>query len=144
MKSEALPQRLFGETIGALDLFSIYLGDQLGYYRAMKSGDWVTADSLATLTETAPRYAEEWLSQQAVRQLVEVQDEQAEPRRYRLPADHVRRSVRGGSAPRTRHASRPGRRASRGRRSTRRTSSWTTTTPSPTCSRSAAGHSSAP
>jgi 2-polyprenyl-3-methyl-5-hydroxy-6-metoxy-1,4-benzoquinol methylase len=89
MKSEVLAQRLFEETLGALDLFSIYLGDQLGYYRAMKDGDWVTADSLATRTGTASRYAEEWLSQQAVRQLVEVQDERAEPRRYRLPAEHV-------------------------------------------------------
>jgi 2-polyprenyl-3-methyl-5-hydroxy-6-metoxy-1,4-benzoquinol methylase len=89
VKSEVLSQRLFEETLGALDLFSIYLGDQLGYYRALKSGDWLTADALATRTGTASRYTEEWLSQQAVRQLVEVQDERAEPRRYRLPAEHV-------------------------------------------------------
>ncbi|NMO52717.1 class I SAM-dependent methyltransferase [Actinoplanes sp. TBRC 11911] len=89
MKSDVLAQRLFEETIGALDLYSIYLGDQLGYYRAMTGGDWLTAEGLAQRTGTSVRYTEEWLSQQAVRELVEVQDERADPRRYRLPAEHV-------------------------------------------------------
>jgi 2-polyprenyl-3-methyl-5-hydroxy-6-metoxy-1,4-benzoquinol methylase len=89
MKSDVLAQRLFEETIGALDLYAIYLGDRLGYYRAMIGGDWLTAELLAERTGTSARYTEEWLSQQAVRQLVEVQDERVEPRRYRLPAEHV-------------------------------------------------------
>ncbi|NMO55353.1 class I SAM-dependent methyltransferase [Actinoplanes sp. TBRC 11911] len=89
MKSDVLARRLFEETLGALDLYSIYLGDQLGYYRAMTGGDWFSAESLARRTGTSVRYTEEWLSQQAVRELVEVQDERAQPRRYRLPAEHV-------------------------------------------------------
>ena len=34
-RSEALAERLFGATIGALELFSVYLGAELGLYRAL-------------------------------------------------------------------------------------------------------------
>ena len=32
---DALVERLFGATIAAMDLFAVYLGDRLGYYRAL-------------------------------------------------------------------------------------------------------------
>ncbi|MFK3978791.1 class I SAM-dependent methyltransferase [Micromonospora sp. NPDC050397] len=89
MNSDALAERLFQDTIGALEMYAVYLGDQLGYYRVMASSDWFTADDLAERSGTASRYCEEWLSHQAVREIVEVQDVRAQPRRYRLPAEHV-------------------------------------------------------
>jgi ubiquinone/menaquinone biosynthesis C-methylase UbiE len=89
MDSDRLADRLFQDTIGALEMFSVYLGDQLGYYRAMAGGQWFTAGDLAGRTGTAARYCEEWLSHQAVREIVEVEDVRVRPRRYRLPAEHV-------------------------------------------------------
>ncbi|MFI5890867.1 hypothetical protein ACIA5D_12200 [Actinoplanes sp. NPDC051513] len=78
---DLLVQRLFQNTIGALEMYAVYLGDQLGYYRAMAGGDWLTADELAERTGTDARYGEEWLSHQAVREIVDVEDLQAQPRR---------------------------------------------------------------
>ena len=89
MKSDALASRLFEDTIGALELDAVYLGDQLGYYRAMAGGEWFSAADLGARTGTSERYAEEWLSHQAVREIVEVEDQRADPRRYRLPAEHI-------------------------------------------------------
>ena len=51
--------------------------------------DW-TAPELAERSGTAPRYAREWLEQQAVAGLLTVDDETAAPdeRRYTLPEAH--------------------------------------------------------
>ena len=35
-RTDALVERLFGATLGALELFSVYLGAQLGLYRALE------------------------------------------------------------------------------------------------------------
>jgi hypothetical protein len=48
-----------------LDLHAVYLGDALGYYRALAAGALTSAE-LAARTGTAERYAREWLEQQAV------------------------------------------------------------------------------
>lgn len=63
---DALVERLFAATIDALDLFSVYLGDQLGYYRALAEHGPRTSTALARHTDTAERYAREWLEHQAV------------------------------------------------------------------------------
>lgn len=34
--ADDLVERVFGSVLGALDVFSIYLGDRLGYYRRLK------------------------------------------------------------------------------------------------------------
>ncbi|MGI8976994.1 MAG: SAM-dependent methyltransferase, partial [Thermomicrobiales bacterium] len=60
-----LVERLFAATLGAMDLFSVYLGDRLGYYRALAEGGAATSAELAQRTGTAERYAREWLEQQA-------------------------------------------------------------------------------
>jgi SAM-dependent methyltransferase len=91
MNAEALSERLSRSILGALEMNAVYLGEQLGYYRAMVDGEPVTADELAGRTGTSPRYTREWLEHQAVREIVEVEDARAEEsaRRYRLPAEHV-------------------------------------------------------
>jgi 2-polyprenyl-3-methyl-5-hydroxy-6-metoxy-1,4-benzoquinol methylase len=88
---EALTSRLLHSTIGALEVFSIYLGNELGLYAALSSGARVTPPELARATGIAPRYAREWLEQQAVADLLRVESVDAPPaeRRYWLPAEHV-------------------------------------------------------
>ena len=91
-RSDALAERLFGATIGALEMYSVYLGSELGLYRALEEHGALSAGELAHQTGIAPRYAREWLEQQAVAGLLEVEDADAgaDARRYRLAPDHAR------------------------------------------------------
>ena len=50
---DALVERLFGATIAAMDLFGVYLGDRLDYYRALSEGGPATSGELAKRTGTA-------------------------------------------------------------------------------------------
>ena len=87
--ADDLTERLFGAVLGTMDLQAVYLGDRLGYYRALAAGPLTSAE-LATRTGTAERYAREWLEQQAVTGiLVTDPDLDAAQRRYTLPAAHV-------------------------------------------------------
>jgi 2-polyprenyl-3-methyl-5-hydroxy-6-metoxy-1,4-benzoquinol methylase len=90
--ADALAERLFGAALGALELHSIYLGSELGLYRALTQHGPQTADELARSAGIAPRYAREWLEQQAVAGLLDVDDPAAPAaaRRYRLAPDHAR------------------------------------------------------
>ncbi|SHN86968.1 Methyltransferase domain-containing protein [Geodermatophilus obscurus] len=85
----ALAERLFDGVIATLELAAVHLGSELGWYRALAEAP-VTAPELAERTGTAPRYAREWLEQQAVAGLLTVDDEAAGPdeRRYTLPEAH--------------------------------------------------------
>jgi len=91
-RADALVERLFGATIGALELFSVYLGAELGLYRALEAHGPLTAPQLAERAGIDARYAREWLEQQAVAGLLEAeaQDRSADARRFALPADHAR------------------------------------------------------
>jgi SAM-dependent methyltransferase len=91
-RAEALANRLFGATLGALELFSVYLGAELGLYRTLAEYGPLTPAGLGERGGIAERYAREWLEQQAVAGLVEVEDAEADAheRRYRLPAEHAR------------------------------------------------------
>ncbi len=56
----------FVHDIGAvMHAATIVVGDQLGLYKALAKGPPMTAEALATRTETDPRYLREWLSAQA-------------------------------------------------------------------------------
>lgn len=76
---------------GVFDLFSVWLGDQLGYYRALGNGTALTSVELAAQTNTNERYTREWLEQQTVVGILDVQDETlpAGERRYALAPGHV-------------------------------------------------------
>ena len=91
-RSDALVERLFNATIGALELYSVYLGAELGLYRALEARGPLTAPQLAEHAAIDRRYAREWLEQQAVAGLLEAEAQDASPdeRRYALPADHAR------------------------------------------------------
>jgi SAM-dependent methyltransferase len=88
---DALAERIFGSTLGALDLLAMYAGERLGWYAALRDGGPFTAAELAAVTGTDPRYTREWLEHQAVGALLEVDDASAAPgeRRYSLPDAHA-------------------------------------------------------
>jgi ubiquinone/menaquinone biosynthesis C-methylase UbiE len=88
---DALVERLFGAVLGFNDIYMVYLGDRLGFYRRLADGGPATAAELAAATGTHERYVREWLEQQAVSGLLEVDDPSldAAERRYSLPAGHV-------------------------------------------------------
>jgi 2-polyprenyl-3-methyl-5-hydroxy-6-metoxy-1,4-benzoquinol methylase len=87
--TEALAERLFGATLGALEMFSVFLGTELGLYRHLAEDGPLTVGELAERAGIAPRYAREWLEQQAVAGLIEADEEaDAQRRRYALPAAH--------------------------------------------------------
>jgi SAM-dependent methyltransferase len=88
--ADALAERLFGATLGALELFSIYLGAELGLYRALAQDGPQTAAGLARVAGIAPRYAHEWLEQQAVAGFLDVDVDDGAERRYRLAPEHAR------------------------------------------------------
>ena len=90
-RTAALRERLFGDAMGALELYTIYLGERLGLYRALAEGGAATSSQLAARTGTTERYVREWLEHHATSGLLEVDDPRAEPlaRRYWLPPEHI-------------------------------------------------------
>jgi hypothetical protein len=91
MTSDELGTRLFEACLGAFDAFSVYLGDRLGYCSALAAVDSATSEPVAWATDTAERYAREWLEQQAMTGLLLVEDVDASPseRRYQLRPAHA-------------------------------------------------------
>jgi 2-polyprenyl-3-methyl-5-hydroxy-6-metoxy-1,4-benzoquinol methylase len=90
-KRDAFIERLLQSTRGTFDIFSIYLGVRLGFYEALAAAGPLTSPELASRTRTSERYAREWLEQQTVVGILEVDDEkaQATTRRFSLPAAYV-------------------------------------------------------
>ncbi|HEY1292047.1 MAG TPA: class I SAM-dependent methyltransferase [Chloroflexota bacterium] len=89
-RRDALVARLFQATLGFFDVFAVYLGDQLGLYRALAETGWATSSDLSARTGTDERYVREWLEQQAASGIIEVENVGAAPevRRFTLPAGH--------------------------------------------------------
>jgi SAM-dependent methyltransferase len=89
-RADAFTERLFESFIQVWDVISVYLGDKLGYYEALRSGP-LTSVQLAERTGTVERYAREWLEQQAGTAVLEVEDASVPPteRRFSLPAEHA-------------------------------------------------------
>lgn len=71
---DALAGRLLTAGLGMTQMLSIYIGDRLGWYRALADGSARTSAQLAEATSTDERYAREWLEQQAVFGLLEATD----------------------------------------------------------------------
>jgi 2-polyprenyl-3-methyl-5-hydroxy-6-metoxy-1,4-benzoquinol methylase len=96
---EALVGRLFEQTLGAFELFNVYIGERLGLYRSLAADGSATPDELATRAGIALRYAREWLEQQATAGILEVDNPSAdaELRRYSLPDEHQEPLLNGDS-----------------------------------------------
>jgi 2-polyprenyl-3-methyl-5-hydroxy-6-metoxy-1,4-benzoquinol methylase len=88
---DALVGRLFEASVGMFDVMSVYLGDRLGLYAALRDGGPATASELATRAGIDERYAREWLEQQAATDILEVDrvEAPADKRRFSLPDAYV-------------------------------------------------------
>ncbi|TCJ28631.1 class I SAM-dependent methyltransferase [Nocardioides jejuensis] len=85
--TDEVAERLFGSLLGMLEVLSAFLGDRLGWYRSLANDGPATAPELAARTGTAPRYAREWLEQQAVCGLLTVErDGEPDERVFSIPA----------------------------------------------------------
>lgn len=87
---DALVDRLFNATVGALELFGVYLGERLGLYTALAERADMSPGELAAVAGIHPRCAREWLEQQAVAGFltVSVDAGDAGERRFALPAPY--------------------------------------------------------
>jgi SAM-dependent methyltransferase len=90
-RRDALADRLFRSMIESTELASVWLGLRLRLYEVLREHGPATAADLAELGGIDARYAREWLEQQAVAGLLDVEDADAgaETRRYRLPDAHA-------------------------------------------------------
>ncbi len=80
---DQLVARLFEANLATYDLATLYLGDRLLCRAGRNSAS--TAGELAARTGTHERYVREWLEQQAITGILDVDDAHAElaARRYR-------------------------------------------------------------
>src|SRR5215469_15516031 len=69
-KLETFMGKLIGHMTGAAVCYSIWLGDELGFYREMADSGPRTAESLAEKTGCHARLVREWLDSQAAGGLV--------------------------------------------------------------------------
>jgi 2-polyprenyl-3-methyl-5-hydroxy-6-metoxy-1,4-benzoquinol methylase len=95
-RRDALVERLFADAIGAFDLFSVYLGDVLGLYRALADKGPLTSTQLAEAAGVHERYAREWLEHQAASRLLEAERD-GNHWRFRLPEGHDEAFLDGSS-----------------------------------------------
>lgn len=89
-RRDTFSDRIMQAAAGTFIAFTIHLGDQLGFYPVLAQDGPATAGQLAARTGTHPRYVREWLEQQAVAGVLEVEnpDDDAEDRRFLLPSGH--------------------------------------------------------
>jgi len=85
---DSFVERMLDSVRGLFDIFAIYLGDQMGFYQALAADGSATSVELAAHTHAHERYVREWLEQQTVFGILEVENHEASPteRRFRLPA----------------------------------------------------------
>ncbi|HET7829753.1 MAG TPA: methyltransferase domain-containing protein [Candidatus Limnocylindrales bacterium] len=90
-RRDAFAGRLFEALLGTFDLLSIQLGLELGLYSALRADGPATPPELAARAGIDARYAREWLEQQAVTGVLDVDDAtaDADARRYSLSPAHA-------------------------------------------------------
>ncbi|MDQ6692013.1 MAG: SAM-dependent methyltransferase, partial [Candidatus Dormibacteraeota bacterium] len=88
---DAFVGRLTQSCLGMFDIVTIYIGEQLGLYQALAEKGAAISAELAGRTATVERYVREWLEQQAVTGILEVENPTGDgaSRRYSLPAAHA-------------------------------------------------------
>jgi SAM-dependent methyltransferase len=89
--AERLATRLFETLTTGSELLTVELGRRLGLYDALRRHGPATVPQFAAGTGLLPRYAREWLEQQAAAGFLAVQDVNAaqDARVYELPAGHA-------------------------------------------------------
>jgi 2-polyprenyl-3-methyl-5-hydroxy-6-metoxy-1,4-benzoquinol methylase len=88
---DALLDRMIASANGMWDIATIYLGDRLDLYTQLVALGPATSTELAAATNLSERYVREWLEQQTVSGIVELENPGAGPfkRRFSLPAGHA-------------------------------------------------------
>jgi len=86
VKLEAFMGQALGDLGAAISGLMVYLGDQLGLYKAMAAAGPVTPAEVAAQTETDERYVREWLDNQAASGYVTYD---ATARTYELPPEQA-------------------------------------------------------
>jgi 2-polyprenyl-3-methyl-5-hydroxy-6-metoxy-1,4-benzoquinol methylase len=91
LEATALGTRLFQASLGCAELIATFLGVRLGLYEELARGGPASPARLAERAGIAPRYAREWLEQQAACGILRVEDAGRGPesRVYELPAGHA-------------------------------------------------------
>jgi SAM-dependent methyltransferase len=89
-RRDALVERLFLATVGAWDVFALYVGDRLGLYRMLAERGPCTSHDLAEASGLNERYVREWLEQQASTGILEAEDAvgASGAARFSLPPGH--------------------------------------------------------
>lgn len=89
--TEAFAERVFVAALGAIESFTVYIGDRLGLYRALHERGPMAPSRLADACGIHPRYAREWCEQQAAAGILETQDSNGDPdaRTFSLPTEHA-------------------------------------------------------
>jgi 2-polyprenyl-3-methyl-5-hydroxy-6-metoxy-1,4-benzoquinol methylase len=84
---DEIVERVFDATVKTVELFCVYVGDQLGFYQALHAGGPATSARLAARAGTNERYTREWLEQQATAGYLacENPEDGARERRFVLP-----------------------------------------------------------
>lgn len=87
---DELVERIFSAGLNTLEFLCLYIGDRLGFYRALHEGGPATAAKLAARAGTSERYTREWLEQQATAGYLACDNPEApaDERRFRLPEGH--------------------------------------------------------
>jgi SAM-dependent methyltransferase len=90
-QAEAFVGRLFEGALGTVDVLTLYIGDRLGLYKALRDAGPMIPAELAARCSINQRYAREWLEQQAVSGILEVDEASAseDTRHYSLPEGHA-------------------------------------------------------
>lgn len=87
----AFAERMFVAGLQAMEVATVQLGHELGYYEALRATGSASAGELAASTGADERYTREWLEQQTVAGILNVNLPDAAPgdRRYALPDGHA-------------------------------------------------------
>lgn len=90
-RRDTLAERLFAGLLASSELLSTHIGLELGLYASLHTDGTADPGQLAERAGIHPRYAREWLEQQAAAGFVDVvaDAEVADRRRFALPAGHA-------------------------------------------------------
>ena len=88
---DALIERILTDITGVWNIYSLYIGDQLGLYARLAEAGPRTSVQLADDLNLSERYVREWLEQQTVSGVLKVENPDDGPteRRFSLPQGHV-------------------------------------------------------
>lgn len=86
--ADEFADRIFTSALGSIEIYSVHIGDRLGFYRALADAGAMTSEELAAATHVTERYVREWLQQQATNGILEV-DQSGSGDRFSLPEAHA-------------------------------------------------------